>query len=255
MVQAGNASQYSGGTSGTGENDSGMIIVEERNSIGKLDSRDVFTRMPSMEMHYWVDGVYKGITEADLKAMDCAVIHKRLFKKTYELPDRISTIQITRQTIPVACGIEIPLKDDTFVKGSIIAGLRLIARNNKDIPFYLNNENVKVCREENQDVKRLYGDGFTKQYGTWVEDSTQAVGRKFDSVIDVLEELKGVLKSKIANDDYFRSLYITVVSVNLRFEATTLDRLKREITEKNYESILEDGDIVELYEFQDSMQV
>ena len=76
MVEAGNVSQRSGGTSGTGENDSGMIIVEERKSIGKLDPRDVFTRMASMEMHYWVDGVYKGICDSDLKATDCATIHK-----------------------------------------------------------------------------------------------------------------------------------------------------------------------------------
>ena len=251
MVQSGNASQRTGGTSGTGENDKGMIIVEKRDSVGKLDSNDIFRRMESMEMHYWVDGVYKGVKESDLKATDCASVKKKLFKKTFELPGRISTIQVTRQTIPVACGIEIPLKDNSFVKGSVVAGLRLIAQNDRDIPFYLNNENVVECREENQDVRRLYGDGFTKQYGTWVEDSTQGVGRKYDSVIDVIGELKNVVKSKIASDDYFRSLYITVVSVNLRFEETTLDRLKRELREKEYENILEESDVLSLYELPD----
>ena len=251
MVQAGNASQRVGGTSGTGENDKGMIIVEKRDSVGKLDSNDVFRRMESMEMHYWVDGVYKGTVESDLKASDCSTVTRRLFKKTCTLPGRISTIQVTRQTIPVACGIEIPLKDNSFVKGSIVAGLRLIAKNDKDIPFYLNNENVVECREENQDVRRLFGDEFTKQYGNWVEDSTQGVGRKYDSVIDVLGEIRNVVKAKIASDDYFRSLYITVVSVNMRFDETTLDRLKRELREREYENILEEGDVVALYELPD----
>ena len=250
MVQAGSAAQASGGTSGTGENDKGMIIVERRDSVGKLDADDIFRRMESMEMHYWVDGVYRGVMESDLRVSDCSIVKKKLFKKTYELPGRISTIQVTRQTIPVACGIEIPLKDSTFVKGSIIAGLRLIAHNDKDIPFYLNNENVVECREENQDVKRLFGDGFSRQYGTWVEDSTQTIGRKYSSVIDVIAELKNVVKSRIASDDYFRSLYITVVSVNLRFEATTLDRFKREMMEKKYEEALEEGDMIALYDLE-----
>lgn len=248
MVQGGNANQRTGGTSGTGENDRGMVIVEKRDSIGKLDSSDVFMRKESMEMHYWVDGVYKGTKDSDLKATDCAIVHKKLFKKTIELPGRISTIQVTRQTIPVACGIEIPLKDSTFVKGSIVAGLKLIARDDKDIPFYLNNENVVDFREENQDVKVLYGDGFTKQYGTWVEDSTQSIGRKYDSVIDVIQELRKIVKSNLASDDYFRSLYITVVSANLRFEETTLDRLKREINESDYKSILAGDDTFDLYD-------
>ena len=247
MVQAGNAGQRNGSTSGTGENDQGMVIVEKRDSVGKLDSDDVFKRMESMEMHYWVDGVYKGTVESDLRASDLGTVHKKLFKKTVELPGRISTIQVTRQTIPVACGIEIPLKDSTFVKGSIVAGLRLIARDNRDIPFYLNNENVRSFREENQDVKVIYGDGFSRQYGEWVEDATQGIGRRFDSVIDVLDELRNVVKSRIASDDYFKSLYITVVSVNLRFEETTLDRLKREMSERRYDAMLNDGDTFELF--------
>ena len=250
MVKGGNAVQRAGGTSGTGENDRGMIIVEKRDSVGKLDASDVFRRMETMEMHYWVDGVYQGVKESDLKATDCGTVKKKLFKKEIILPGRISTIQVTRQTIPVACGIEIPLKDSTFVKGSIVAGLRLIARNDRDIPFYLNNENVVDFREENQDVKVLYGDGFTKQYGTWVEDSTQGIGRKYDSVIDVIQELKNVVKSNIASDDYFRSLYITVVSANLRFEETTLDRLKRELSEAKYDDILDDRDTFELYDLE-----
>ena len=225
-----------------------MVIVEKRDSVGKLDPEDVFMRKESMEMHYWVDGVYKGTNESDLRAIDCGTVQKKLFKKTIMMPGRISTIQVTRQTIPVACGIEIPLKDSTFVKGSIIAGLKLIARNDKDIPFYLNNENVVESRDGNQDVKILYGDGFTKQYGTWVENSTQSIGRKYNSVIDVIQELKNVVKSQISSDDYFRSLYITVVSVDLRFEETTLDRLKRELSETKYENILEGDDAFELYE-------
>ena len=247
MVQAGNSGQRDGSTSGTGENDQGMVIVEKRDSVGKLDSDDVFKRMESMEMHYWVDGVYKGTVESDLKATDVGTIHKKLFKKTIELPGRISTIQVTRQTIPVACGIEIPLKDNTFVKGSVVAGLRLIARDNRDIPFYLNNENVKSFREGNQDVKVIYGDGFSRQYGNWVENATQSLGRKFDSVIDVMDELRNVVKSRIASDDYFKSLYITIVSVDLRFEETTLDRLKREIAERKYDAALQNGDTFELY--------
>ena len=225
-----------------------MIIVEKRESIGRLEERDTFRRMESMEMHYWVDGVYKGTIESDLKAVDCSTTEKKMFKKKTIFPGRISTIQVTRQTIPVACGIEIPLKDNTFVKGSIVAGLKLIARDNKDIPFYLNNENVVSSREVNQDVMRLYGDGFCKQYGTWVENSTQGIGRKYDTVIDVLEELKNVVKTKIASDDYFKSLYITVVSVDLRFEETTLDRLKREMSERHYDAMLDNNDTIAIYE-------